>query len=298
MDNISSNNMHIAHVLTEALPYIKRFFGKTILVKYGGNAMTESRLKKSFSRDIVLMKLVGMNPVVVHGGGPQIGETLEQLGLETSFVDGMRITDKKTMDVVQMVLGGIINQEIVSLINENGGKAVGLTGKDANLIEAKKILIEKQKTEIGIAKPIDIGQVGEVTKINQQIIDVITNAGFIPVVAPMGVGKDNKTYNINADLVAGKIAEKLGAEKLVLLTNVSGIRNAKDELISRLIPKEAEKLMKEGDIKEGMIPKVQCAISAVQNGVKTAHIIDGRQEHAVLLEVLTDKGIGTLITEI
>ena len=297
MDNISSNNMHIAHVLTEALPYIKRFFGKTIVVKYGGNAMTESRLKKSFSRDIVLMKLVGMNPVVVHGGGPQIGETLEQLGLETSFVDGMRITDKKTMDVVQMVLGGIVNQEIVSLINENGGKAVGLTGKDANLIEAKKFLLEKQKAEMGIAKPIDMGQVGEVTKINDQIIDVITNTGFIPVVAPIGVGKDNKTYNINADLVAGKIAEKLGAEKLVLLTNVSGIRNAKDELISRLMPKDAERLIKEGDIKEGMIPKVQCAISAVQNEVKTAHIIDGRQEHALLLEVLTDKGIGTLITE-
>ena len=296
MDNASSNNMHIAHVLTEALPYIKRFFGKTIVVKYGGNAMTESHLKASFSRDIVLMKLVGMNPVVVHGGGPQIGETLERLGLETSFIDGMRITDKKTMDVVQMVLGGIVNQEIVSLINEHGGKAVGLTGKDANLIEAKKFLLDTQKAEKENAKPIDIGQVGQVTKVNQQIIDVITNTGFIPVVAPIGVGKDNKTYNINADLVAGKIAEKLGAEKLILLTNVSGIRNAKDELISRLVPKEAERLIKEEDIKEGMIPKVQCAISAVQNGVQTAHIIDGLQEHAVLLEVLTDKGIGTLIT--
>ena len=297
MDNISSNNMHIAHVLNEALPYIKRFFGKTIVVKYGGNAMTESHLKNSFSRDIVLMKLVGMNPVVVHGGGPQIGETLKKFGLETSFIDGMRITDKRTMDVVQMVLGGIVNQEIVSLINKNGGKAVGLTGKDANLIEAKKFLIEKPKVEMEITKPIDIGQVGEVTKINQKIIDVVTNTGFIPVVAPIGIDKNNETYNINADLVAGKIAEKLEAEKLILLTNVSGIRNAKAELISKLIPKEAEELIAKGDIKEGMIPKVKCAISAVQNGVKTAHIIDGRQEHAVLLEVLTNKGIGTLITE-
>ena len=297
MDNISSNNMHIAHVLNEALPYIKRFFGKTIVVKYGGNAMTESHLKNSFSRDIVLMKLVGMNPVVVHGGGPQIGETLKKFGLETSFIDGMRITDKRTMDVVQMVLGGIVNQEIVSLINKNGGKAVGLTGKDANLIEAKKFFLEKPKVEMEITKPIDIGQVGEVTKINQKIIDVVTNTGFIPVVAPIGIDKKNETYNINADLVAGKIAEKLEAEKLILLTNVSGIRNAKEELISRLVPKEAEELIAKGDIKEGMIPKVKCAISAVQNGVKTAHIIDGRQEHAVLLEVLTDKGIGTLITE-
>ena len=297
MDNISSNNMHIAHVLNEALPYIKRFFGKTIVVKYGGNAMTESHLKNSFSRDIVLMKLVGMNPVVVHGGGPQIGETLEKFGLETSFIDGMRITDKRTMDVVQMVLGGIVNQEIVSLINKNGGKAVGLTGKDANLIEAKKFFLEKPKVEMETTKPIDIGQVGEVTKINQKIIDVVTNTGFIPVVAPIGIDKKNETYNINADLVAGKIAEKLEAEKLILLTNVSGIRNAKEELISRLVPKEAEELIAKGDIKEGMIPKVKCAISAVQNGVKTAHIIDGRQEHAVLLEVLTDKGIGTLITE-
>ena len=289
--------MRIAHVLNEALPYIKRFFGKTIVVKYGGNAMTESHLKNSFSRDIVLMKLVGMNPVVVHGGGPQIGETLKKFGLETSFIDGMRITDKRTMDVVQMVLGGIVNQEIVSLINKNGGKAVGLTGKDANLIEAKKFRIEKPKVEMEITKPIDIGQVGEVTKINQKIIDVVTNTGFIPVVAPIGIDKKNETYNINADLVAGKIAEKLEAEKLILLTNVSGIRNAKEELISRLVPKEAEELIAKGDIKEGMIPKVKCAISAVQNGVKTAHIIDGRQEHAVLLEVLTDKGIGTLITE-
>tara|TARA_Y100001935_G_scaffold217751_1_gene190208 strand:+ start:571 stop:1467 length:897 start_codon:yes stop_codon:yes gene_type:complete len=297
MDNISSNNMHIAHVLNEALPYIKRFFGKTIVVKYGGNAMTESHLKNSFSRDIVLMKLVGMNPVVVHGGGPQIGETLKKFGLETSFIDGMRITDKRTMDVVQMVLGGIVNQEIVSLINKNGGKAVGLTGKDANLIEAKKFFLEKPKVEMETTKPIDIGQVGEVTKINQKIIDVVTNTGFIPVVAPIGIDKKNETYNINADLVAGKIAEKLEAEKLILLTNVSGIRNAKEELISRLVPKEAEELIAKGDIKEGMIPKVKCAISAVQNGVKTAHIIDGRQEHAVLLEVLTDKGIGTLITE-
>ena len=297
MENISSDNTHIAHVLTEALPYIKRFFGKTIVVKYGGNAMTENYLKNSFSRDIVLMKLVGMNPVVVHGGGPQIGETLKELGLKTSFIDGMRITDNKTMDVVQMVLGGIVNQEIVSLINENGGKAVGLTGKDANLIEAKKLIIEKPQRDMEKAEPIDIGQVGEVKKVNQQIIDVVTNNGFIPVVAPIGVGEDNKTYNINADFVAGKIAEKLGAEKLILLTNISGIRNAKNELISRLIPKEAEKFIKDGDIKEGMIPKVKCAISAVQNGVKTAHIIDGRQEHAVLLEVLTEKGIGTLITE-
>ena len=297
MDNISSDNMRIAHVLNEALPYIKRFFGKTIVVKYGGNAMTENHLKNSFSRDIVLMKLVGMNPVVVHGGGPQIGETLEKFGLETSFIDGMRVTDKRTMDVVQMVLGGIVNQEIVSLINKNGGKAVGLTGKDANLIEAKKFLIEKPKVEMEITKPIDIGQVGEVTKINQKIIDVVTNTGFIPVVAPIGIDKNNETYNINADLVAGKIAEKLEAEKLILLTNVSGIRNAKAELISKLIPKEAEELIAKGDIKEGMIPKVKCAISAVQNGVKTAHIIDGRQEHAVLLEVLTNKGIGTLITE-
>jgi acetylglutamate kinase len=236
MENISSDNTHIAHILTEALPYIKRVFGRTIVVKYGGNAMTESHLKSSFSRDIVLMKLVGMNPVVVHGGGPQIEETLKELGLKTSFVDGMRITDNKTMDVVQMVLGGIVNQEIVSLINENGGKAVGLTGKDANLIEAKKLMLEKPQGDMETLESIDIGQVGEVTKVNQQIIDVVTNNGFIPVVAPIGVGEDNKTYNINADFVAGKIAETLGAEiriyiiSFIIFTN-SNRRDYRNETI-------------------------------------------------------------------
>ncbi|MBA58801.1 MAG: acetylglutamate kinase [Gammaproteobacteria bacterium] len=293
---MSDSNLQIAPVLIEALPYIKKFFGKTIVVKYGGNAMTEEHLKSSFARDIVLMKLVGMNPVVVHGGGPQIGTTLKNLGIETSFVDGMRVTDSRTMEVVQMVLGGTVNPEIVNLINRSGGDAVGLTGKDANLIRAKKMVIERVVNKIKGEEKVDLGHVGEVSEINQNIINILVDRGIIPVIAPIGIGDDSTTYNINADLAAGKIAEKLEAEKLIMLTNVAGIKDKQDNLISSINPDQAETLIKEQEITEGMIPKVRCAISAVQNGVKKAHIIDGRQEHAVLLEVLTDKGIGTLVT--
>jgi acetylglutamate kinase len=293
---MSDSSLQIAPVLIEALPYIRKFFGKTIVVKYGGNAMTEEHLKSSFARDIVLMKLVGMNPVVVHGGGPQIGATLQNLGIETSFIDGMRVTDSRTMEVVQMVLGGTVNPEIVSLINRSGGDAVGLTGKDANLIRAKKMVIERVVNQIKREEKVDLGHVGEVSEINQDIINILVDRGIIPVIAPIGIGDDNNTYNINADLAAGKIAEKLEAEKLIMLTNVTGIKDKQDNLISSLKPDQAETLIEEQKITEGMIPKVRCAISAVQNGVKKAHIIDGRQEHAVLLEVLTDKGIGTLVT--
>ena len=296
---ISKNSaINIAEVLAEALPYIQRFTDKTIVIKYGGNAMTDEDLKQSFARDVVLMKLVGMNPVVVHGGGPQISSLLEQLGIESKFVDGMRVTDSRTMDVVQMVLGGTINQSIVNLINQSGGKAVGLTGKDATLIRAKKMLIERGGPEVQTPEIVDIGHVGEVTSIDRHFIDLLTHSDIIPVIAPIGVGDDNETYNINADLVAGKLAEELGAEKLILLTNVEGLKDNDGRLLTGLRSEEVDRLIADGTITGGMLPKIGCALAAVGAGVSSAHIIDGRVPHAILLEVLTDEGVGTLITNL
>ena len=288
--------INVARVLTEALPYIQRFTGKTIVVKYGGNAMVDENLKREFARDIVLMKLVGMNPVIVHGGGPQIGQVLKELGVESTFVDGMRVTDNRTMDVVEMVLGGLVNQEIVSLINQSGGKAVGLTGKDARLIRARKMVIKRSRAEMQEPEIIDIGHVGEVSSIDRSIIDMLVSSDFIPVIAPIGVGDDNATYNINADLVAGKLAEELKAEKFLLLTNVSGVQDENGKLISRISAAETEALIERGTISGGMLPKVACALSAVKHGVNSSQIIDGRVVHAVLLEVLTDEGVGTMIS--
>lgn len=289
--------INVAQVLTEALPYIQRFTGKTIVIKYGGNAMVDEALKRKFAQDIVMMKLVGMNPVVVHGGGPQIGKVLEELNIKSSFVDGMRITDSKTMDVVQMVLGGLVNQDIVSLINQNGGKAVGLTGKDATLIKAKKMLIERSSPDLKAPEILDIGHVGEVVEVNRHIIDVCVDSDIIPVIAPIGYGEDNETYNINADLVAGKIAEALNAEKLILLTNVPGLEDKEGNLLTGLTALDVDNLIADGTITGGMLPKIECALSAVKNGVNTSQIIDGRIAHAVLLEVLTDEGVGTLISK-
>ena len=289
--------INVAQVLTEALPYIQRFTDKTIVIKYGGNAMVDEALKRNFAQDIVMMKLVGMNPVVVHGGGPQIGKVLEELNIESRFVDGMRITDSKTMDVVQMVLGGLVNQDIVSLINQNGGQAIGLTGKDAALIKAKKMLIERASPDLKAPEILDIGHVGEVVNVNQHIIDVCVSSDIIPVIAPIGYGDDNETYNINADLVAGKISEALNAEKLILLTNVPGLEDKEGNLLTGLSAEDVDKLIEDGTITGGMLPKIECALSAVKNGVSTAQIIDGRIPHAVLLELLTDEGIGTLISK-
>ena len=288
--------MNIAKVLTEALPYIQRFTDKTIVIKYGGNAMTDQQLNQGFARDIVLMKLVGMNPIVVHGGGPQIGAVLEEFGIESEFVDGMRVTDSKTMDVVQMVLGGLVNQDIVSLINKHGGKAVGLTGKDASLIKARKLLIQRSSPELQTPEIIDIGHVGEIVSINREILDLAVHSDIIPVIAPIGTGPNGETYNINADLVAGKIAEELEAEKLILLTDVPGLLDEKGNLLSRLSVAEVDQLIENGTISGGMLPKINCALNAVNNGVTTSQIIDGRVAHAVLLEVLTDEGVGTLIS--
>lgn len=288
--------MNIADVLTEALPYIQRFIGKTIVVKYGGNAMTDEELKASFARDIVLMKLVGMNPVVVHGGGPQIGELLDKLKIESHFVDGMRVTDSATMDVVEMVLGGSVNKEIVSMLNQNGGKAIGITGKDGNLIRAKKLEVTRESDELKSPEIIDIGHVGEVKHIDKQVIEALRDGGFIPVIAPIGVGENGESFNINADLVAGKVAEVLQAEKLMLLTNVSGLQNKDGEVLTGLSTQQVDGLIADGTIYGGMLPKIQCAQDAVKGGVKSSHIVDGRVPHAVLLEVFTDEGIGTLIT--
>ncbi|MEX2488179.1 MAG: acetylglutamate kinase [Pseudomonadales bacterium] len=288
--------MNVAQVLTEALPYIQRFTNKTIVIKYGGNAMVDETLKRDFARDIVLMKLVGMNPVIVHGGGPQIGELLTELGIESRFVDGMRVTDSRTMDVVQMVLGGLINKDIVSLINQSGGKAMGLTGKDASLIKAKKLMIHRSTPEVQEPEILDIGHVGEVVSIDREVVDMLVHSNIIPVVAPIGVGEDNTTYNINADLVAGKLAEELQAEKLIILTNVPGLQDKEGKLLSGLTSSEVEALIKDGTIAGGMLPKINCALEAVKRGVGASHIIDGRVAHAVLLEVLTDEGVGTLIS--
>ncbi|VAW84950.1 Acetylglutamate kinase [hydrothermal vent metagenome] len=287
--------MNIAQVLTEALPYIQRFSGKTIVIKYGGNAMVDDALKNSFARDVVLMKLVGMNPVVVHGGGPQIGALLKKLGKESRFVEGMRVTDSETMDVVEMVLGGQVNKEIVSLINQHGGSAVGLTGKDGDLIHARKLQFTNNAPEMNASEIIDIGHVGEVASINTAVVDMLVSGNFIPVIAPIGVGEDGQSYNINADLVAGKIAEVLEAEKLMLLTNTAGVLDKDENIVSGITKKDVERLIADGSIYGGMLPKIRCALEAVQGGVNTAHIIDGRVAHAVLLEVLTNQGVGTLI---
>ena len=293
MPTTADNVMNIARVLTEALPYIRRFAGKTIVIKYGGNAMTDETLKQGFARDVALMKAVGMKPVVVHGGGPQIGALLARLGKESKFIDGQRVTDADTMDVVQMVLGGLVNKQIVDLINQQGGKAVGLSGKDGPLIHARKMLLTKgtqQAPEI-----IDLGHVGEVERIDPQLIGVLDDDDFIPVIAPIGVGADGASYNINADLVAGKLASVLQAEKLMLLTNVRGVLDKAGNILTGLTSAQVEGLIADGTISGGMLPKIACALDAVKNGARSSVIIDGRIEHAVLLELFTDEGIGTLI---
>ncbi|WP_029147249.1 acetylglutamate kinase [Methylophilus sp. 5] len=287
-----STSSQKAQTLSEALPYIKRFFDKTIVIKYGGNAMTDERLKECFAQDVVLLKLVGMNPVVVHGGGPQINEMLDKLGKKGEFIQGMRVTDEETMDVVEMVLGGQVNKEIVNLINRHGGKAVGLTGQDGNFIHAHKLLMEDLKDP---SKMIDVGQVGEITAIDPSIINFLDSGDFIPVVAPIGVGRDGETYNINADVVAGKLAEILNAEKLILLTNTPGVLDKSGQLLTGLTPKQIDDLVEDGTLSGGMLPKISSALDAARSGVKSVHIIDGRVEHALLLEVLTDEGVGTLI---
>ncbi len=288
--------INVANVLTEALPYIQRFTNKTIVVKFGGNAMIDEELQNSFARDIVLMKLVGMNPVVVHGGGPQIGQLLEKLQIKSEFVNGMRVTDSATMDVVEMVLGATVNKQIVSLINRNGGAAIGVTGKDGKLINARKMTVTHQTPEMQAPEIIDIGHVGEVSSINTDVINMITDSNFIPVIAPIGVDAEGTSYNINADLVAGKIAEVLQAEKLMLLTNVAGLQDKSGEVLTGLSTKQVDELIADGTIYGGMLPKIGCALDAVKNGVNSAHIVDGRVNHAVLLEIFTDQGVGTLIT--
>jgi acetylglutamate kinase len=281
-----------AQVLAEALPYIKRFHGKTIVIKYGGNAMTDLALRQSFAHDVVLLKLVGMNPVVVHGGGPQIDDLLKRIGKKGEFVQGMRVTDAETMDVVEMVLGGQVNKEVVTLINQAGGKAVGLTGQDGGFIRAKKLLLPDALNGGGT---IDIGQVGEISSIDPAVISALETNGFIPVVAPIGVGDDGESFNINADLVAGKVAEVLRAEKLVVLTNTPGVLDKNGKLLTGLTPRKIDELVADGTLSGGMLPKISSALDAAKSGVKSVHIIDGRVEHALLLEILTDEGVGTLI---
>lgn len=288
--------MNTARVLAEALPFIRRFKGKTIVVKYGGAAMVDEKLKSGFARDIVLMKLVGINPVVIHGGGPQIGKLLERIGKETRFIDGMRVTDSETMDVVEMVLGGLVNKEIVTLINHHGGAAVGLSGKDGSLIDASKLTVTRNNAALDAPEIIDMGFVGEVRSIDISVVNLLISGDFIPVIAPIGVGEDGRSYNINADLVAGKVAETLVAEKLILLTNTPGVLDGSGNLLTGLSVGEVEKLIEDGVIAGGMLPKVRCALSAVHAGVNTAQIIDGRVEHAVLLEIFTSEGVGTLIS--
>jgi acetylglutamate kinase len=286
---------NVAQVLIEALPYIQRFAGKTLVIKYGGNAMVDEVLKNSFARDVVLMKHVGINPVVVHGGGPQIGELLTRLGKQSRFVGGMRVTDRDTMDVVRMVLGGLVNQEIVNLINRHGGRAVGLTGKDGGLIRARRLTVTRITPELEAPEIVDLGHVGEVSAIDPSVVSLLETGDFIPVIAPIGVDEDGTAYNINADLVAGKIAAVLAAEKLILLTNVEGIQDAQGRMLKKLNASQVASMIADGTIQGGMLPKVQCALDCVQSGVRSAHIIDGRTEHAVLLELFTDQGIGTLI---
>ena len=289
---------HIVQVLTEALPYIQRFTGKTLVIKYGGNAMVDETLKNSFARDIVLLKAVGINPIIVHGGGPQIGDLLKRIGKESEFFEGMRVTDSETMDVVEMVLGGQVNKSIVNLINTHGGRAVGLTGKDGGLICAEKMQISRKNSDdpaVNVSELFDLGHVGKVKSIDTSVIDMLIRSDFIPVIAPIGVGEDGQSYNINADLVAGKIAEVLQAEKLILLTNTEGLLDGEGKLLTGMTAKQVTDLIDEGVIHGGMLPKIGCALDAVQAGVTTAHIIDGRVQHAVLLEMFTDEGVGTLI---
>jgi len=285
----------VAQVLSEALPYIQKFAGRTIVVKYGGNAMIDDALKASFARDIVLMQAVGMRPIVVHGGGPQIGELLERLNIESRFVDGRRVTTEETMDVVEMVLGGLVNKEIVSLLNLAGGRAMGLTGKDGQLIRAKQLKIERKSPELEAPEIIDIGHVGQVESIDTRVLTMLTENDVIPVVAPIGVGPTGESYNINADLVAGKLAEVLNAEKLMLLTNTAGVLDQAGQVVTGLVSDEVRALIDDGTISGGMLPKVACALSAVNAGVNSAHIVDGRVPHSVLLEIFTDQGVGTQI---
>jgi len=289
------NSMERADILLEALPYIKRFYNKTIVIKYGGHAMVDDELKDKFAQDVVMMKYIGINPVVVHGGGPQIGILLKKLGKESKFIQGMRVTDEETMNIVEMVLVGMVNQEIVGLINRHGGNAVGLSGKDGNLIKAEKYYLSEEKVKNTPPEIIDIGLVGKVKTINSELIVSLSQNAFIPVIAPTGIGDEGETYNINADVVAGEVAAALQAEKLLLLTDVEGVLNKDKKLINAMSDKEAMKMIDDGVIEGGMFPKVKCCLKALKNGVKKAHIIDGRLKHAILLEVFTDKGIGTEI---
>ena len=295
MSNSLSHAKNIATILTEALPYIQKFTSRTIVIKYGGNAMTNEDLQNSFARDIVLMKLVGINPIIVHGGGPQIGKHLEKLSIESNFVDGLRVTDSETMSVVEMVLGGLVNKQIVSLLNKHNGKAVGITGKDANLIYAKKLEIHN-KNSVYPEPAVDLGQVGQVISINTEILDVMKDSNIIPVIPPIGIDSEGVSYNINADSVAGEIAKVLKADKLMLLTNVPGVKDKKGNILTGLKIKQVNELIADNTIEGGMLPKVECALNAVQNGVNSATIVDGRVQHAVLLEIFTDQGVGTLIT--
>ena len=298
------NATQIAKVLNEALPYIQRFSGSTIVVKYGGNAMVDDQLKASFARDITLMKLIGINPIIVHGGGPQIATLLKRLGIQSRFVDGLRVTDSETMDVVEMVLGGQVNKEIVNLINQHGGKAIGLTGKDGHFLRAKRLQAShdanqdnlKDNLELKRHEIIDLGHVGEITGVDTAILNLIAQSGFIPVIAPIGASDDGASLNINADIVAGKIAEAVRAEKLILLTNTPGILDKAGNVLTGLSRHDIPALIQDGTLTEGMIPKCNCVVEALTQGVKTAHIIDGRVPHSVLLELLTDEGVGTLIT--
>lgn len=295
-----SHAAEIARVLIEALPYIQRFSGKTVVIKYGGNAMDSEELQNSFARDVVMLKAVGLRPVVVHGGGPQIGDLLARLGKESRFIQGMRVTDTETMDVVQMVLGGLVNKQIVNLIHRNGGRAIGLTGKDGELIRARKMTLNPDQVDdpaLKASEIIDLGHVGEVRAIDTRVLDMVLDSDFIPVIAPIGVDDQGQSYNINADLVAGKVAEVLRAEKLILLTNVAGLKDKEGNILTGLSAERVRELIADGTIFGGMLPKIDCALSAVQNGVVSSHIIDGRVAHAVLLEILTDRGIGTLITK-
>ena len=282
----------IARILTESLPYIQKFAGHTVVVKYGGNAMVEEALKQSFATDVVLMKLVGIHPVIVHGGGPQIGKLLKELNIESRFVDGLRVTDSRTMDVVEMVLGGQVNKEIVSLLNRNHGKAVGISGKDGNLLRARRL---KARPSADDSELVDLGQVGEIVSIDTRVLEMMKASDFIPVIAPVGTDEKGVSYNINADSVAGSIAGALGAEKLILLTNVTGVQDHDGNVLTGLSVKEVEELADTGILQGGMLPKVECALDAVRSGVHSAHIIDGRVEHALLLEIFTDEGVGTLI---
>ena len=297
MHDSEYNPRQVVEILSEALPYIQRFSGKTVVIKYGGNAMTKDNLIHSFARDVVLLKEVGLNPIVVHGGGPQIGQLLERLNIESRFVDGMRVTDSETMDVVEMVLGGLVNKSIVNLINGAGGKAIGLTGKDNAQIRARKLSVQRKRADMTASEIIDIGHVGEVEHISTDLIEMLSEADYIPVIAPIGVDADGHSYNINADLVAGRVAEALGAEKLMLLTNVAGLMNQQGEVMTGLTTEQVDQLIEDGVIYGGMLPKIRCALEAVKNGVNSSVIVDGRVEHAILLEIFTRSGVGTLITD-